>query len=75
MNTEKRRYSRSKKMAWVIVGLGFILSMTALFKGFGAEASALWLASMAGSTPLYAGKQYQDRKILEIEALKKEKGE
>ena len=67
MNEYRRKFSRSKLLAWVLILLAFFLSMYSLKKGFEGAAIAIWTTTVPSACALYANKQYQDRKLKEME--------
>ena len=67
MNECKRKFSRSKLMAWVLIFLAFFLSLYSLKKEIEGAAISFWSVTVPVAVALYANKQYQDRKIIEIE--------
>ncbi len=60
------QYSRSKKFAVCIFVAGFALATTCAFVGLEGACSASFSTATLASTALYANKQHQDRKKLEI---------
>lgn len=71
MNTEKIKSfvpgsTGSRRYAWAILILSFVLSMYALYKGQPMVSIAVWPAALATGGAVYANKQYQERKTLEL---------
>ena len=61
------RTSGSKKFAWTVLFLATMLSGTALYLKQEGAAMAFWSTGVPSAVALYANKQHQDRKKLEIE--------
>ena len=66
---EQRRYSRAKIMSWVLIVMAFFLSLYSTNKGV--DGSIYWVVTVPSACGLYAGKQYQNRKLREIEEKNK----
>lgn len=57
----------SRKLAWVITALATILTGYAIHEGLEGIGVAIWTTGIPAAVGLYANKQYQERKVKEIE--------
>ena len=65
-DAEIYRYSKSKLFAWFLSITAFLLTGYGYNKGIEGS-SNIWISTVPFAVLLYANKQYQDRKKLEIE--------
>lgn len=63
---EKYKYSRSKKFAWTILGIGSLLTGISLSLRMEGAAVAIWSTAVTSAVAMYANKQYQERKKIEV---------
>ncbi|NLK09658.1 MAG: hypothetical protein GX317_01665 [Staphylococcus equorum] len=61
------RISNSKKMAWLLVIITTLLTAFAIHKKLEGVGIAIWSTGIPSAVGLYANKQYQLRKIKELE--------
>lgn len=62
----QRKYSNSKKLAWVLVTITTLLTTYSIYKELEGIAAAIWSTGIPSSIGLYINKQYQLRKELEV---------
>lgn len=65
------KYSNSKKLAWVIVGITTILTAYAIYNKLEGVAVAIFSTGIPAAVGLYINKQYQLRKEYELECQNK----
>ena len=61
------KYSKSKKLAWVLVIITTLLTAYSIYKSMEGIGVAIWSTGIPSAVGLYANKQYQLRKIKELE--------